>query len=197
MIANPGPLDHRDVLCIHGNLRPEKMVDSGELLQFVPKNVYDALVSHHGESSNLPPLTKTAVCQECLEEEERLNSRRKKEETDIQALDTSTIKPGECWYLISSEWLIRWGQFKSGAGPPPGAISNDLIQAEDGSPRVNLHRGTHYRGVNSRVWHYFHKIYGGGPCIIRKSINIYSPAPVGSVADVDTVDDFYVDVVGQ
>lgn len=204
-IADPGPLDHRSVQCIHGNLRPERLVDSEELLQFLPQNAYDALASRHDEVSGLPPLTDCKVCRACLEEEELLDRRRKQEDADIQALDTSTIRPGELWYLISSDWLIRWGQFKSGVGPPPGPISNDLlmVQQEEGGisgdePRPNLHRGTHYRGVNARVWQYFCKIYGGGPCIVRKSINIYAPAPIGSAgAEVDTADDVYVDVVGH
>ena len=31
-----------------------------------------------------------------------------------------------------------------------------------------------YRGVNKDVWDLISKIYGGGPAIIRESLNIYS-----------------------
>lgn len=32
----------------------------------------------------------------------------------------------------------------------------------------------HYRGVNKEVWSMFYKLYGGGPIIVRESLDIYS-----------------------
>lgn len=41
-------------------------------------------------------------------------------------------------------------------------ISNDLVLNRD------------YRGVNKEVWNMLHRIYGGGPAIIREFLDIYS-----------------------
>lgn len=198
-MVKPGPLDNSEVQCQHGCLTPEKLVDPVELVQVVPKDVYACLAELHGECSGLEPLREAIACEKCIEEERQMDERRRQEEKDIQALDTSTIRPGEHWYLICANWLVRWGQFKSGAGPPPGPISNDRLVVE-GQPRPNLVRGTHYRGVNRRVWGYFHRIYGGGPTIIRRSINVYSPpVPPSSAGECaeSPADEVYVDVEGH
>ncbi|PJF16913.1 Doa4p [Paramicrosporidium saccamoebae] len=193
-MAEPGPLDNSELVCPHGYLSCEALVDPVELVQFLPIDAYNALSSRHGEVSEIAPLKSPVVCAQCIEEEKALDARRKQEEKDIQSLDTSAIKPGEFWYLISSEWLVAWGQFKSTCAPPPGPISNDRLMRGT-EPRPNLLRGTHYRGVNRNVWHYFHGVYGGGPVLVRKSINIYGPEPERQ--EVDSSDEVYVDVVGQ
>jgi hypothetical protein len=41
-------------------------------------------------------------------------------------------------------------------------ISNNLVLNRD------------YRGVNKEVWSMLHRIYGGGPSIIREFLDIYS-----------------------
>jgi hypothetical protein len=37
-----------------------------------------------------------------------------------------------------------------------------------------MEKNIHYRGVNKSVWDAFLKIYGGGPSIARKALDIYS-----------------------
>lgn len=189
-LADPGAIDNGEISCQHFRLLPEKLVDPLDLLQKIPQSAYDYFLLRHGEVSGLPPLRFAAVCEVCVEEEREVEARRRREERDVQALDTSTIAAGELWYLISSDWLIQWSQFKSGAAALPGPISNDQLMQSSTEPRPNLVRGTHYRGINQKVWDYFYKIYGGGPIITRSSINIYAPPPDGT-------DDLYVDVVGH
>lgn len=204
-IANPGPLDNGELQCPHGEIAPDREIDVCQLVQWAPFSIYANLVASHGECSGLAPLRMARPCARCAEESVALIERRKREEEDIQALDTSSIKSGEHWYLISSEWLLHWGQFKAGEALPPGPICNDLLLIPGGGnvaeqePRPNLVRGTHYRGVNKRVWDYFVRIYGGGPAIIRKNINIYGPAPsVDSASTEGTIaDEVYVDVIGH
>ena len=65
---------------------------------------------------------------------------------------------------------------------PPGPISNKRLLTADGQPRSGLLRGTHYRGVNEGVWNYLFAIYGGGPALMRNSIDIYEPPPPVSSA---------------
>ncbi len=228
----PGPLDNGEFMCAHGGLQPDKAVEPLALLHGVSSQTYDELVGMYGVVSDAPPLVETRACAICLEEERILDERRAREEQQVQALDTSTIKGDEVWFLISSEWLISWGQFKNGLAGPPGPISNEILLAPlrgaspasadstdeptmpdvagdgDQRPRSNLSRGTHYRGINSRVWKYFLAAYGGGPPIIRKSINIYGPPSVDPEESSGSSspplpsppgggDDVFVDVVGQ
>ena len=40
--------------------------------------------------------------------------------------------------------------------------------------RKNLELNKDYRGVNMEVWTQLHKIYGGGPLIVREELDIYS-----------------------
>ena len=64
---------------------------------------------------------------------------------------------------------------------PPGPISNhDLIvknRDKEASIKPNLKLNEDYRGVNKEVWDIFHKMYGGGPQIVRESLDIYSNEP--------------------
>eukprot|EP00347_Sterkiella_histriomuscorum_P005030 403358170 len=64
---------------------------------------------------------------------------------------------------------------------PPGPISNDdlfikVIDGKDSSTQIRegLELNKHYRGVNKEVWQIFHRMYGGGPIIIRQELDIYS-----------------------
>lgn len=62
---------------------------------------------------------------------------------------------------------------------PPGPISNDdlFIKINSGKEyhvREGLEINKHYRGVNKSVWTFFHKMYGGGPIIVRETLDIYA-----------------------
>ncbi|KAG5457911.1 MAG: hypothetical protein BJ554DRAFT_1968 [Olpidium bornovanus] len=101
-----------------------------------------------------------------LAEERELRARRKREEQDILAVDSSSLADGHCWFLISADWLKTWHAFKAG-GSDPGRIRNSHFLHADGSPRKRMRKGLDYRGVNQLVWEYFHGIYGGGPACVR------------------------------
>jgi len=92
--------------------------------------------------------------------------------------DKTSILRGEHWYLISKEWLDSWRRFVlEGVNEIPGPIDNNILLLQAGMPKLGLIKGQHYRGVTKAVWMYFIDIYGGGPAIIRKEIDIYS-API-------------------
>lgn len=77
---------------------------------------------------------------------------------------------------------------------PPGPISNDCLferipssQADNnvfskgmigGQTPLRIKKGLQlnrdYRGVNREVWQIFHRMYGGGPIIVREDLDIYS-----------------------
>lgn len=148
------------------------------LLQPLSRSHAQDLVAHFGELGGFGVLESPIECTLCIEEAEALRRRRRKEEADVLSLDSSSIGDGEYWYLIDSEWLKQWHEFKTG-GPAPGPISNNrLLRTPLGKSdklefRANLHRGEHYRGINERVWNYLYNIYGGGPVFKRRTIDIY------------------------
>lgn len=186
--SNPGPIDSFDVACPHGQLRPSLVNEStsggpASFLKSIPDaaEFIDHLRAVYGEMGGTEGgfgiLKDPRRCEVCAEEAAALDKRRSREDEDIQALDTATIPPGESWYLIDSNWLYAWNAFKNGSQGPPGPISNSrLFKANNNATvlRDNLARGTHYRGVNERVWNYFYGIYGGGPVLKRSTINIYN-----------------------
>lgn len=184
--TNPGPIDSLDVACPHGQLRPtffsnESTSSTCGFLKSVPdsEEFFEQLRAVYGElggdEGGFGILRSPRRCEKCLEEAAALERRRSREDEEIQALDTAAIASGESWFLIDSNWLHRWNSFKNGVQGPPGPISNHrLFKSNTSVLRDNLTRGTHYRGVNERVWSYFFGIYGGGPPIKRATINIYN-----------------------
>jgi hypothetical protein len=168
------------------------VADPTALISTVPHNTYSVFLRRFGELSGRGPIAANSIsfCGACIEEVRRLKERRIREETEVLALDTSTIPEGEHWYLIDSAWLQRWAAFKgpSGSGPPPGPIQNDALLKRG----RGLLRGTDYRGLNRRVWMHLHGIYGGGPAIVRESINLYGP-PVKTEAEAST--EAFIDVL--
>jgi hypothetical protein len=113
-----------------------------------------------------------------------LQVRRQRERDQIVAVDTTSLPAGEgsVWYLMSEWWLTRWRAFINSEGAsdgtgrgvlPPGPVDNARLLGKDGKPLPNLRAATHYRGVNANVWNFLHSIYGGGPMLRRKDINVY------------------------
>lgn len=178
-MCDPGPLDHWQLVCPHGLLRPQADdINYTELLHPTPLPVFDHFVCKYGLASEdqeaIPkPIDSLQVCPSCQEEERKLETRRAKEARAIEALDSPSIGTGQHWYLISAAWLQTWIRFKSGLSGPPGPVDNKVLLDSSGQPRPNLSRSIHYRGVNERVWSYLHGIYGGGPMIRSKVLNIY------------------------
>ena len=108
------------------------------------------------------------------------------------------------WFMISSNWLNQWKSFVSNKissslkaenkadnirkseNPkigilPPGPISNDelfvkLVEGKEVQSVIKegLELNKDYRGVNREVWQIFHRMYGGGPIIVRDDLDIYS-----------------------
>lgn len=145
------------------------------LLQPMSREIGETLAGRYGDLGGVSVLELPVECLVCVEEAEALQRRRKREDEEVLALDSSSIADGDSWFLIDAHWLGQWGAFKGGSGPPPGPISNHRLFVggkPEGAPRTGLSRGVHYRGVNERVWNYFHGIYGGGPVIKRKTISL-------------------------
>jgi len=70
---------------------------------------------------------------------------------------------------------------------PPGPISNYTLLAKSKNNEVqvkpNLKINEDYRGVNKYVWDMLYRHYGGGPVIVRESLDIYSHEPIAIQSD--------------
>ncbi|KAK2958079.1 putative NLR Family CARD Domain Containing protein [Blattamonas nauphoetae] len=80
------------------------------------------------------------------------------------------------WCLIDEHWLAKWRLFVSqnSTSPPPGPITNHrLVNPVTNDPHPGMIKLYDYRGVSPQVWKLFHDIYGGGPEISRRTIDLY------------------------
>jgi hypothetical protein len=117
----------------------------------------------------------------------------------IKALDeqagTSSLK-SDPFYMIHSKWLQQWRAFVTEEGERPGPISNaELLcpSADDPLmlvPKEELVKAKDYRGLHGPVWGGLLKLYGGGPPILRKTMNIYAEPwdpeePAAGTGDAD------------
>ncbi|CAG9331010.1 unnamed protein product [Blepharisma stoltei] len=136
-----------------------------------------------------------ATQQEIIE----IQKRREVELEMISGLDVQAEDQG-IWYIINADWVADWKNFifnkptrssryvslndKLGV-LPPGPITNNKLFVNPENPadiKAKLKPVAHYRGVNENVWKLYIKIYGGGPEIVRKKLNIYEEtAPSSSV----------------
>jgi len=48
------------------------------------------------------------------------------------------------------------------------------ISESNSELKPNLKLNQDYRGVNKEVWQIFQSLYGGGPTIVRETLDIYS-----------------------
>ena len=68
---------------------------------------------------------------------------------------------------------------------PPGPVNNEVlfqkVTDNEGNASLVLREGLEinkqYRSVNKDVWTFFHRMYGGGPLILREQLDIYSRDP--------------------
>ncbi|KAL0240885.1 hypothetical protein GEMRC1_006121 [Eukaryota sp. GEM-RC1] len=99
--------------------------------------------------------------------------RRKHERDLLYGADTVF---SDQWLLIDEHWLSKWRAFvaRDSKENPPGPISNDRLIDEGGVPKEGMRKLYDYRGVSRQVYGLFESIYGGGPPIIRQTIDLYA-----------------------
>jgi len=120
-------------------------------------------------------------------------SRRRKAELEMLTTKDS-VEISDVFYLINCNWISEWKSFifnKSSLNEeqispnekigtlPPGPISNNELFSTPEDPREliqGLKKAVNYRGVNEQVWFTYFKIYGGGPVIARRTLNLYDEA---------------------
>jgi Ubiquitin carboxyl-terminal hydrolase/DUSP domain len=198
MLSVPGPICNADILCDHGSLKAQLAGETENITVALTKRQYEVLATAYGATDK--PLRELSPCKDCAKEAKLLQERRNREKVRIQELDTVVLPAsrggnnnggqgdGEAsddhlrWFLMSEWWLNRWRNFINNSGPsdgsgrgilPPGPIDNARLLDKSGHPLPNQRAIIHYRGVNYKVWRFLSSIYGGGPLLKRKEINLY------------------------
>ncbi|CAG9331926.1 unnamed protein product [Blepharisma stoltei] len=125
--------------------------------------------------------------------EKELNEIQLRRNTELEMISELDNESGNTgvWYIINAEWIAEWKSFifnkpspnmaqnspnKEIGTLPPGKISNDSLFLDPATMqqlKLKLKPVAHYRGVNEKVWQAYYTIYGGGPAIARKKLNIY------------------------
>lgn len=179
--VRPGPISNADIVCDHGNIKQQLAAEAQKYVIGLTRGQYLTLTRAYGCGE--PPLMHLRSCETCSREAAALAERRVREQGNIVKLDTIHVASSEFWYIISEKWLKSWRDFIQNVGPhdgtgrgtlPPGPIDNSRLLHKDGTPLKNQRPEVHYRAVNSKVWNFLHNIYGGGPTLIRRKIDVYS-----------------------
>lgn len=93
-----------------------------------------------------------------------------KEKAIIKHLEreTSDLKLGETFYVISSKWLRNW---KNNDIPNPGSINNEFL-LEENSDKIkrNCLENYDFSIISKEIWITLQSWYGGGPSLPRKVI---------------------------
>ena len=109
------------------------------------------------------------VCQVCLEEQKKMEERRKNEHKNVSLFDSKPKTENESFYLIDIEWIHSWTHFIWSENlPPPGPITNHhLLMPNQVDLKSDIQLKKHYRLIRKETWEYLLSIYGGGPPIVR------------------------------
>ncbi|CEP01425.1 hypothetical protein PBRA_002031 [Plasmodiophora brassicae] len=169
ILSHPGPIDNWSLCCEHGV--PREGDPSDEKALRISSAAYDSLVDKFGGGPRVDAKAEgfpASDCSKCLA------GRRKLEKRRISILDNdSTVT--RVYYLIAEQWLASWRDFISG-GTGVVLFDNSVLLEEDGeTPKPGLAVAKDYRGVGVSVWREFVRLYGGGPAIVRHSIDLYEP----------------------
>jgi Ubiquitin carboxyl-terminal hydrolase/DUSP domain len=196
-LNSPGPISNADILCDHGGVKSDLRSMLGKLVVKLSKEQYLLLAKTYGAAE--PPLLDLSPCDCCELEKRMLEFRRQSERKKVTDVDTKDLEnmsvggketarvpglgnPFNNWYLISEVWLNSWRCFIENTGLhdgtgrgvlPPGPIDNARLLGKGGVPLRNLKAPKHYRAVNWLTWSMLYEMYGGGPRMPRKAIDIY------------------------
>jgi len=77
------------------------------------------------------------------------------------------------WFMIDCSWYNKWKKYITGVAPRPGPVDNSALLGDNGLPKKGLVVSQQYIAVRPGVWEPIFAMYGGGPVIKRKTMDIY------------------------
>lgn len=182
--AEPGPIDNVDMVCSHGNIRPDRANFINALSVCVPQELWDYLYNIFGGG---PTCTTTYECAVCARAAQLLLERRATELRSFYELHAAfQEQQTAAIFAISMAWFRQWQNFvrANRPQPPPPPVDNMPIvtmQEIDGIKLYSLKPESDYAQLSEELWRFFTSIYGGGPEIkLRSAIypQSYTPEPV-------------------
>jgi len=176
-MSQPGPLDNHMYLCPHKVLGCSSLEVAREPFVQISRGLWRELVQKFGGG---PELNSLELCTKCQVHVAAYIARKRVESDLVTKFDTKDKGDGQYWYLLDAQWVNKWRLYTR-AEPltnirsicHPGPITNSRL-LDNNEVRQNLRIRSDYIGVNVNVWSLFRHIHGGGPCICRKELDIYS-----------------------
>ena len=173
------------------SIDPIPLLSDNARAVLVSKAGFELLISRFGGGPHVSGFSQP--CEKC-----HLPTVRENEKNAISALDARAAaesSDSDPFFLIHFAWLAKWRKFIAGSSDRPGPISNwVLFRVDDDVKTVrddpallkpNLKRGVDYKGMHYIVWKGLFDIYGGGPQIARKTLDIYDQ-PLETASDSKT-----------
>uniref|UniRef100_A0A671N2C4 Ubiquitin carboxyl-terminal hydrolase n=1 Tax=Sinocyclocheilus anshuiensis TaxID=1608454 RepID=A0A671N2C4_9TELE len=168
--AEPGPISNHDFLCAHGGIPPNKASSVDDLVMMLPQNVWDHLYSRYGGG---PAVNHLYVCHTCQNEIEKLEKRRKNENTqEMVSISSCFFSLSPSFLSFIMQWFREWEGFVKGKDiDPPGPIDNSKI-AVNKNGHITLKPGADSGQISEETWNFLHSIHGGGPVVtVRPSVS--------------------------
>ncbi|KAA6373170.1 MAG: hypothetical protein EZS28_031304 [Streblomastix strix] len=102
------------------------------------------------------------------------NMKQQYEIKNIELEQKILDKLADIWFMLDQKWINRWKNFtQTDSLELPGPITNQNLLKPDGINPISGLTHKNYRGINKELWYFLVKIYGGGPEIQRKTVDIY------------------------
>lgn len=170
ILGRPEPIDNRNLCCPHGV--PKALpANGGDLAVAISDAEWQTLLRQFGGG----PLVdgQQHDCETCLLPVIREKEKARVYEADRQA--TTSCGPDDPFYFVHAGWLNSWREYVAGKANRPTPVTNDLLFERDGKTlKADMKRGEDFRAIRKIVWDTLIDIYGGGPAVIRKSVDIYA-----------------------
>lgn len=179
--AEPGPITNSDFLCKHGGVPPTKVKLIHDLCEEIHQEAWELLYTNFGGG---PVSNHLYACQTCLSklESTRLRQRSEKELFIQLNEEFQDENQSDIVYAISMAWFREWEAFvKEKTDTPPGPIENNRIMASRTGQPV-LRPASDHGQLSGDMWHFLHRIYGGGPEIVVRQSTGASMKPSPSSA---------------
>jgi hypothetical protein len=99
-LSVPGPISCADILCDHGRVKCQLAESISFLTVPLHLNQYNVLAAAYGAVE--PPLLTVCACEECVVEAAVLDDRRRRENSNIQAVDTTSLQTDQVGRTITN-----------------------------------------------------------------------------------------------
>ena len=166
-VGRAGPIDNSSWMCPHGCILAGHLADPQAVVLAIPEQAWRLLHATYGGG---PEVAELVGCEAC-------EAQKVEERNSIRSLEADNLIYKGLWYLVSAQWLEQWRNWsrRNSLSARPGPINNELFFTSTGKLKQHLQITADYRGVSSHTWDYLYGLYGGGPVVCRRVVDIFAP----------------------